>query len=366
MVRYLAPTVYFALGACGRFGFRDAPATDALADASDWWDSAYAFRNQVVIRSSLVSERLDRFPLALRLRAPAVDRSALQADLRDLRFVTLDGTTVPYDVELVTGDSITVWIQRPALDPAGDETLWVYYGNPAALADTRGAEVWSEEFLGVWHLTDDRDATIHGAHGTYRATTAVAGPMGSARDFGGGWFEVPPAPHLLSIGGGRAGSWSVWINPTTRSSFVDTAIGRESANSSNDFRIGTTPGGTLEAEMETDDLVQANVQFDGGLVPLGQWSLVALVRDDTAIRTVMNGVTVTTSTAPGTMVQTNKRILLGADCNGCVGDPASDFLDGILDEARIESVPRSDAWFAAATLDGRDMLVELSLAESRP
>jgi hypothetical protein len=290
----------------------------------------------------------------------------MQADLRDLRFVALDGTTIAFDLEQVTATSVTAWVQRPVLDPAGDEVLWAYYGNPVAVADARATEVWSDDFRGVWHLTDHRDATRHAVHGTFGATTTVAGPLGSARNLSGGWFEIPPAPHLRSIGGGRAGSWSIWVNPTTRSSFVDTVIGRQSASDSNDFRIGTTSSGAIDGEMETDDSIQPNVQLTGGLVPLGQWSLVALVRDDNSLRTVMNGETVATAPAPGTMLQSDVRIILGADCNGCAGAPNADYFDGVLDEARIESVPRSDGWFAAATLDGRDMLVEVSPAEARP
>ena len=50
-------------------------------------------------------------------------------------------------------------------------------------------------------------------------------------------------------------------------------------------------------------------------------------------------------------------MVLGADSNSCGTGAKSDLVAGAIDEIRIESVARSDAWLTAAVLDLEDLLV---------
>lgn len=354
--------VVCALGVgCGRFGFSEP--TDAQAgdgSSEDWWDRGFSRRNRIdVLGTKLLVGETD-FPLLVHLAA-GFDRTMLKANGGDLRFVAADQVTqLPYEIESISATSVDVWVGIPEIrGRVVDEVIWAYYGNPSAQPTLTNEMVWSASFVGVWHLgADSRDSTSHHLDGAYTGTAMVPGVAANARDIQGGYVAIPSAPALLAIGANGTATWSAWMKPHSNPlpSFSMTVIGRQTDGGGlDDFRLGTFNGGA-DGQICIDP-GQVDVPIGGGPVSvLERWQLLALVRDGGALRMTVNGVTVNATTRDGTIHPSTNRVLIGVDCNACA-TPTDDPVDGVIDEARIESVARPDHWLVAEALNVNGDLV---------
>jgi biopolymer transport protein ExbB len=334
------------LAGCGRMGF----------DVTGWWDEGFTRRNEIDVLGTKLLESESDFPLLVRLEPPEFDLQAMRSDGADLRFVAADGaTTLPYEIEQITATGVSVWVHMPLIRGRTiDELVWVYYGNPAASPDLRNEQVWSAELTAVWHMgSDGRDATSNHIDGTFTGTVEVPGIAGDARDMQNGWLAVALSATLGTIGANGTATWSAWFNPHSNpaGASVTTLIGRQTDTTGHDdFRFGSTPSGMVEGELAVDPGTQT-VDILGGQIDLGRWQLIALVRDGSDVHLVVDGVTRAMMTSAGTIHASANPILIGADCNGCGLTPNSDFVDGLVDEVRIESVARTDGWLTAEVLD---------------
>ncbi|MBP6839423.1 MAG: hypothetical protein KA190_19150, partial [Kofleriaceae bacterium] len=67
-----------------------------------------------------------------------------------------------------------------------------------------------------------------------------------------------------------------------------------------------------------------------------------------------------TMAVPGGLLTSTEHFFLGADCDVCPAGAVaanSDFIDGAIDEVRLETVPRSPAWLAVQVASMRRQLV---------
>lgn len=75
----------------------------------------------------------------------------MQTDFADLRFTTLDGTTIPYWIESKT-DSVTaeVWLKIQSISAASTTRALMYYGNPTVISASDGSSVFDffDDFSG--------------------------------------------------------------------------------------------------------------------------------------------------------------------------------------------------------------------------
>lgn len=124
----------------------------------------------------------------MRLDPGRIDYAQTSDQGADLRFVESDGTLLPYEIESWNPGGISIiWVRVPQIDGSSDsDSIWLYYGNPAA-ADGQDPEgVWDATFAGVWHFNGDfLDATANLNDGTNFGTTGVAGQFAGARSFDG-------------------------------------------------------------------------------------------------------------------------------------------------------------------------------------
>ncbi|MDB4953659.1 MAG: biopolymer transporter ExbB [Myxococcales bacterium] len=345
------------LGGCGRLGFEPAHvAGDGLT--GDWWDLGFARRNRIDVLGSKLASSATDFPLLVHLAPPAFDLAAMKLNGGDLRFVAADQLTpLAYEIETVTPAGVDVWVRVPEIQVV-DEVIWAYYGNPSAPPGPSGELVWAPEVVGAWHLgANGRDSTSHHLDGAFAGTIAVPGISGDAREMQtGGYFEVSPASALAAIGANGTATWSIWLWPHSHPAPARTmtVMGRQTdAGGLNDFRFGTSSGGT-SGQISVDP-GSVDVGVSGGQDVLERWQLLALVRDGSELRLTVDGVTRGSTTMIGTIHVSQNRVLMGADCNSCAV-PNDDYVDGILDEARIESVARTDDWLTAEVLDANGQL----------
>ena len=334
-----------AVMGCGRVGF------EATGDAGP--GAELTRRNPIDVRGSLLTESVSEFPLLVQLRAPEFDDVGARADRADLRFYAADQITeLPYDLEQVSATGADAWVRVPQIASGRDDVIWVYYGNATVAAGQRPEQVWSTEYIAVWHLgADGRDSTANHLDDTFTGTAVTAGIAGRGRDLQLGWLEVPDAPPLAMIGANGTATWSAWAKPVAFPLGTSGLIDRQAGTTAlDDFRFGPSSAGDLNGQINLDP-GQQNLGWGGGSFTFGVWQLFAMVRDGSTLRASVNGVTVRTVVGSGTVHVSANPVWLGAGCNGCSGSPNDDRMDGILDEARIESVARSDGWLTAEYLN---------------
>lgn len=96
-----------------------------------WWDCEWSYRRRVSVTANASGTHSD-VPVAVRLGPGRIEYELMQADAEDLRFVSAEGSVLPYEIESwdPAGTSM-VWT---TLDIAGssDDHFWIYYGNAAA------------------------------------------------------------------------------------------------------------------------------------------------------------------------------------------------------------------------------------------
>lgn len=145
-----------------------------------------------------------------------------------------------------------------------------------------------------------------------------------------------------------------------------TIVTRQIADSSgDDFLLGLEvqqPRAALTSDAATDE-------FGTTIVDPGRLVHLALTWDLVDLRLFIDGVLVDGRPLPGTRVSgTARPIFLGAGRNNDpvvvpIDTPDCDFVDGLLDEIRIEHTARSPAWIAADVASMRDELVRYGAVE---
>lgn len=154
------------------------------------WAHSRRIRINTTSGGVTLSSPLGAFPLLVRLDSASFDFSQALPDGADLRFTRSSGIPIAYEIESwdVAARRATVWVRMPSI-AAGDslQFLRMYWGNPAADPESRGAAVFdtSFRFAGVWHL----NAIGAGTPPEYQDASA-RGNTGFAGDFATGMALV--------------------------------------------------------------------------------------------------------------------------------------------------------------------------------
>ncbi len=289
-----------------------------------------------------------------------------QADGRDLRFtVDAAGLTVcPYEIECFGAANTKIHVQVPTL-PTTSLGIWIWYGNPTATAPGTPSAVWDSSFIAVYHLSEVgngtageyKDSTANALHATGRTIspltppTRVAGAVRYGQQFSNATkngIQLPastllcPRYSLTTEVLGAPSSLTAFLCPLASALATQFPI-----SSTGYYRITATDGVTL-AKATTAALPAGWA--------VGTYSHLAAVYDlqnatpVNRIGCTFNGVqqTMTDNTTPPT--QFHDGVNLPANLTWAVGsalDGQSGWWDGIIDELRISSVPRSVDWLAA-------------------
>ena len=141
----------------------------AFADQVDW--TAYERSFNISFPGYTGSETLENFPVLIRLSAERNDfqyKKCKVANGGDLRFSDAEGNLLPSEIDTwdESGESL-VWVRVPSL--TASTMIKAYYGcsSPAAM---NPKDVWSNGYVGVWHLNESArplaDSTGHGLNFT--------------------------------------------------------------------------------------------------------------------------------------------------------------------------------------------------------
>lgn len=340
-----------------------APDAGRVDGGGGGWDADYDHRLEVAVEDPDLEGPLEDVPVLLVLDPDRIDYADLRADGGDLRAVGEDDEELAAEVEHwdASGSSY-VWVRLPRLEPGEGARFWLYYGDADAEADDRRADVWSDDYLAVWHLAEDvepgADDGIHedstgrghdGAQGGNAPVGPEVGAIGGAQRFDGGeHIEVdtadldpegdaltllarahpfPPGitfPHVLGAGeDGRY--WQLWFH--------------------RDFQ-----GWRGRVRADGDPVA---IRSDVGAP--NAWHVVVLVYDGQDVRLYVDGDLVETpEPLSGDVEALDTPLLIGDN-----PELSPRGFSGYIDEVRIARAARSADWIRVQHLSMSDQLLTL-------
>lgn len=312
---------------------------------TDWW-----YRKKITVDHDEVATAVTDFPVLV---------SVTDADLKDtpngghmgnsdgtdMLFTEDDGETKlsheiqRYDEE--TGQ-IIVWVKMD-LSSAVDTEFYIYYGNAGAADQQNVNDVWSNNFVAVWHLNESYagdgtydviDSTGNGntMAGLGGGPTRVDGVIGYGQQLDGNndRFHLPSTtwsnPLTLSVWLTTEGSWdnlypTLWAHQDASDDQI--RIRTRHNIEGNKFWIVVREGGV-------------GYPLSIGLTPMNSELYISAHFDNNRYDIYKNGSYWDhTASIPFS-------ITAATGLGGSGG--AGDFLNGIIEEARIASVDRSAGW----------------------
>ncbi|MCR9201254.1 MAG: DUF2341 domain-containing protein [Planctomycetaceae bacterium] len=322
--------------------------------ASDWFNTNWQHRREIAFNNA-TGGQLNQSRVLVRLHSSAAD--AINIDYtqtrdagEDLRFVDPDGTVLDHQIEAWDESGYSyVWVEVPQIDASSTtDSVFLYYGNQAAIDGDRSAATWGSDYTGVYHLNSTSlDATSARHNGAISGVVVGEGIVADAGTFNGTNSEirVPASASTANIFNG-GGTVSAWINPT---GFGENSFGRIVDKAATTFAAGATGNGWgLQISSSAG---QGFLMFDAGFsgdegtwrtalgtISLNAWQHVAVVYDHSSPANTpqffIDGELVTTIT-----INTPSGTPLGDDgIDLVIGNHAaasSRTFEGRIDEVRI-------------------------------
>ena len=340
----------------------------ASADAVDWTQYEQSFN--IRFPGYTESEVLTDFPVLIRL-SPELNSFKYSkckvSNGGDVRFSDTEGNLLSSEVDtwIENGTSL-VWVKIPSFD--SDTIITVHYGcsNPA---EVNPKDVWSNGYLGVWHLGETgrtfADSTQTGVSFTLDSKytdfvgRGVSGSVGNAVEFDLVTEGDDAHKGRLIAKDGTNNRYSntmtltveAWLKQRSNtSSYVvyHKNKGRAYAwqAASGNQQIVTVWGTTNETEMASKDVKPSFAEI------FGEWYHVAAVYDNVSAHkavSYVNGV------SKSSLNLTEGYKLFADNGDLYIGNSgSSQAFSGSIDEVRVSSVARSAAWVKASSATVQD------------
>ena len=307
-----------------------------------WWNDDWTSRKKISLDTTITGadtkEPMTDFPVLVRLHPGNFSYfSEVNKDGNDIRMMADDKTPLKFQIEKFDGvnEMALVWVRQPNITPgANTDGFYMYYGNEDAPKPAAGNDVYSDDFVAVYHFSDEagppQDATAYANHGD--VTTAQPDPtgwIGGALKFAGSTsLSIKPAPSL-AIDPQKGWTFAAWIK-------ADQLVGDtyilNAVSGSNELSL-LTRNNLLIARYSVNGQVLETAPADLGQP--GQWHHVGLVLRADKVELFFDGAN--TSSVPVAAQAMNPQIILGASAAG--GN-----FQGSIDEVQISKVQRHVDW----------------------
>jgi len=352
--------------------------TDVNLGGEQVVDSTYTYHQAITVANAMTpgscTSNLANFPVLIDTTSwPTANKNTLKTVTNgghvqsptyyDLVFRDTSGLQLDHEIESynATNGTLVAWVRIPSLNPSGDTTIYMYYGNSAITSPTANPTgVWNTSYgwRGVWHLRESpsgtsgeiKDSTFNANNGTTSGTMdssdQVPGKVDGSLDFDGVDDLVDFGnPGSLQLTGAMTASAWVWVDAFGTFPAVNTRFVTKS---------GDEPQRGWELNLENSDskayfiisedgysATQSRVTSTGN-VPTGQWiQYVGVFEPSTAVRIYVNGSldNSNTTSIPSSQHNATNNVHMAERtlCSNC-------YLDGKLDEVRISSVARNTCW----------------------
>ncbi len=345
--------------------FVSALAIPLLWSAEDYgaWTHSTTIRFNTTENGADIRSDLYNFPVLIRLNNTKLDFTQAQSNGEDIRFTKSDNTQISYEIERwdAISELAEIWVLIDTVYGNGDsQTIKMYWGKSDAVDSSNGADVFETamNFTGVWHLNEDGnnnnpgyfDATSNhndGQGNSMETTSDVSGIIGIAQDFDGtsDYIEVPDDTTLKPINI----TVSAWIKPDTWEKIFESIVSKEKSDNpwpSFDFRRDNNSN-AIQVHLAEDS--EQGYALANNVVT-GTWQHVAFTYDGETILIYQNGIQTGSNTAPsGELAPTSSVLRIAANSYMSTRE-----FDGVIDEVRISSIPRSADWIKACFENQRE------------
>ncbi|WNL44461.1 DUF2341 domain-containing protein [Dyella sp. BiH032] len=318
-----------------------------LAHAAEaaWWNDDWAYRKPITLDTSgtgaLLPQSPGRAAVLVRLHPGNFQFDGTAKDGADLRFIAADGKT-PLNYQIDSFDPVMgvgqVWVDVTELPANGKQTLWMYYGNAKATAQSSGAATFDADHTLVYHFEEaaagaPKDATAYANHAQSGSVQPVdGGIVGKAARFDGNTVLTLPSSASLNEAAGGAFTFSAWIKLDAVPATPTALYARRQDGRA--LVIGLN-GGAPYVEVSDGHAPQRSAA--GEPLKAGQWSLLAVTFDAQQATVYVNGQKY--ATLATAMPALGTAATLGGDAAG-QGEGLANFL-GLMDEVRLSRVARS-------------------------
>ncbi|MGL1887318.1 MAG: DUF2341 domain-containing protein, partial [Reichenbachiella sp.] len=318
------------------------------------WGSNTTYTLNTTASGADVSGTVTDFPVLIRLTASDFTFANARGNGEDIRFAT--AANVPMDYEIERWDSTNavaeMWVKVPSIAGNSTTNIKMFWGRAEPTSKSDGAAVFepSNDFEGVWHLSEEGDA---GASGFLDATSnnydltgtnleatddvnAVAG-KGITLDGTNEYIEAD-----VQTVSGYPFTMTAWVATTDISGSVMFIGDKDAANIYHTLQVDTV--GTLEMVARNGAGVGIDTE-DDRIRNNNQWYHITGVYVSATSRIFyVDGVQVGTDATSVAFSSAIDRIALGR-----WGDTSpQNYLLGTIDEARISSTNRSADWIKLA------------------
>ena len=332
----------------------------------NWYNSAWGYRKPITIDHTKVTgttTALSNFPILFSVTdsdLKTVDNGGKvgKNDGTDILFTGSNGIKLSHELEkYVSSTGATIaWVKIPALSPATDSIIYIYYGNASAADQQAATGVWDSNFKAVQHLPNGTsltvlDSTSNANNGTATNLSAAAGQMDGAASFNGSSYMTYSS---LPQSGTGAATYSTWIKTTDTGQKAIFALGDDGSDSSNAdyFRLEIDNTNFSPVALRWRAGGGDRVAYTATGANNGNWHhiVISYGTSQTIADTKMYldgsllGAQVDLSN--GAAVVNIGRLNSDAKHIGADAVNAGEYLNGTLDEVRISSSQRTAAWIA--------------------
>lgn len=197
------------------------------SQAQAWWSNDWANRKAITLdaQAAGIQSEQNTVPVLIRLHEGVLKFTDAAQDGADIRFVADDDKT-PLKFHIEKFDPVFnlgfVWVQVPKLVSGKPATIWMYYGNPKATAESNSKDSFDSNQVAVYHFGEKgeaaKDSSSYQHHATNFVGTNESGLIGNAARFDGSASLSLPAS--LNTTGGTGVTWSAWVKPVAPESSV--------------------------------------------------------------------------------------------------------------------------------------------------
>ena len=123
-----------------------------------WYDPGWGYRKRITVNHTRVQADLTDFPVLVNLASDIDLAGHAQSNGNDILFTSFNGVTkLSHEIEKYSSSTgeLVAWVKVSSLSSSVDTDLYMYYGNPTCGSQEDAANVWDNNFKGVYHLQGD-------------------------------------------------------------------------------------------------------------------------------------------------------------------------------------------------------------------
>jgi len=312
--------------------------------AGESWLTGYTYRRQITIDHTKVgggTENESNFPVLISLTG----LSNINTNGTDVRFTASDGSTqLPREIESYSSatGTLVAWVKVSTVSYTENTIIYMYYGKPGdtepAASSTYGSEkVWTENYVGVWHLKETGtnpavlDSTANHNNSASQTWTPAAGKIDGAGTFNGTSNSI----NITSNAG---------LNPTSI-----TVSGWANADVNNKWQYMAVKNVQWDVGRDNDGLYYLGVWNASGTVVADvhateatteKWEYIVFTYDGSRAKYYVNNNAVINTLVTGNLASTDNIVSIGSQ-NG-----TGNYWDGSIDDVRVSNIARSAGWIS--------------------